>query len=83
MRLGLDPLFEHDFVRKPVATPGSSPGAGIFGIMHRAGDLGALSPVMPGLVPGIHVFLPGSLEARRGWPERLTSRRRYAPFVRP
>jgi len=24
--------------------------------------------VMPGLVPGIHVFVRGDQEARRGWP---------------
>jgi hypothetical protein len=26
-------MFEHDLFRKPVSTPGSSPGAGFFGIM--------------------------------------------------
>jgi hypothetical protein len=40
--------------------------------------------VMPGLVPGIHVFLSGfMLKARRGWPGRLARRRasRFGPAM--
>jgi hypothetical protein len=33
-------------------------------------DILALKPVMPGLVPGIHVFFSVQ-KTRRGWPEQV------------
>jgi hypothetical protein len=40
--------------------------------------------VMPGFMPGIHVFKKAaSLKERRGWPGLQARRRRFAPFARP